>query len=83
MNELNIYYCVVPTNDGYTYLCQERDTGELYLYNKSLGDNPEALIFSSEQAAEEWIKLTRLPEGRFKAEEFGTIDIIEEFADVR
>lgn len=83
MNELNIYYCIVPTNDGYTYLCQDKNTSELYLYKKALGNNPEALIFSSEQAAEEWIELTRLCEGKFKAESFGTVEVIEKIADLR
>lgn len=83
MNELNIYFHIVPTYNGYTYLCQDKNTSELYLYKKASGNNPEALVFSSEQAAEEWIKLTRLPEGRFKAEKFGTVDIVEEFADIK
>lgn len=82
MNKLNIYYHIVPTNDGYTVLCQDKNTSELYLYKKTLGENPEVLIFSSEQAAEEWIELTRLPEGHFKAEKFATVDVIEKFADL-
>lgn len=81
MNELNIYYHVVPIGDGYTFLCQDKNTGELYLDKKSVNKNPEALIFSSGQAAEEWIVM-RLLEGKFKAEKFGTADVIEKFADV-
>lgn len=83
MNELNIYYHIVPKDDGYTFLCQDANTSELYLSKKSAGRNPESLIFSSKQAAEEWIELTRLPKGRFKAERFGTVDVIEKFADIK
>ena len=83
MSKLNIYYHIVPKDDGYTFLCQDKNTSELYLHKKSAGRNPESLIFSSKQAAEEWIELTRLPKERFKTERFGTINKIEEFADVR
>ena len=83
MSELNIYYCIVPTDDGYTVVCQDKNTSELYLYKKSDAQNPETLIFSSEQAAEEWIELTRLPKDCFKAQWFATTNIIEKFADVR
>lgn len=83
MNEFKIYCHIVPTDDGYTYLCQDKNTSEFYLYKKILGHNPEALVFTSERAAEEWIELTRLPNGRFKAEEFGTVYVPEKFSDMR
>lgn len=82
MNELNIYYHVVPIGDGYTFLCQNKNTNELYLSKKSKGRNLDSLIFSSKQAAEEWMELMRLPKDSFKTEKFGTADIIEKFADV-
>ena len=81
MNEFKVYYHVVPTDDGYTYLCQDKNTSEFYLHKKILGQNPEALVFSSEQAAEEWIELAKLPKGRFKAEEFGTVYAPEKLSD--
>lgn len=82
MDKVNIYYSIVPINNGYTYLCQDQHTSELYLYEKALGENPEALVFSSEQAAEEWIKLTRLSRERFKPEEYCTVNVIEKFSDI-
>ena len=82
MDELNIYYHVVLANDGYTFLCKDAHTKELYLRNKSEGDNAESLIFSSELAAEKWIEFSPFPPGFFKAEWFGTSDVIEQFSDV-
>jgi len=83
MKNFNIYYHIVPLDDGCVFLCQDRNTGELYRYKKADDWNPEALIFSSEQAAEEWIELTRLPKGRFKAQWFAIVGTIEKFDDVR
>ena len=83
MENLNVYYHIVPIDDGYTVVCQDKNTGELYLYKKSNKRNPEVLIFSSEQAADEWLKLSELPKGCYKVQWFGTADVIEELADVR
>ena len=83
---MNIYYHIVPVDDGYTFLCLNRNNGELYLSQKTTGSNPDALIFSSKRAATEWIEqfeYIRLPQGHFKAERFGTLDKIEKFADLR
>lgn len=82
MSELNVYYHVVPTNDGCVYLCRNKNTSELYLWDKAFDKNSEALVFSSEQAADEWIELMRLPRHKFKSEWFATIDIIEDFSDI-
>ena len=82
MNKLNIYYHVVPTNDGCVILCQDRNTSKLYLHNKAADKTPNELIFSSEQAAEEWMELMGLTKDCFKVEKFGTTDIIEEFSDL-
>ena len=82
MDELNIYYHIVPTNDGCVYLCQDKYTGEYYLHSKTSDVNKESLVFSSELAAEEWIA-SRAPLGHFKPEWFATADVIEKFSDMR
>lgn len=51
MNNINVYYCIVPINDGYHYVCQNKNTQELYLCHKALDDNDEALIFHSIEKA--------------------------------
>ena len=82
MDELNIYYHVVPTNDGCTFLCLDSHSKKLYLRNKSKGDDSDSLIFSSERAAEEWIEFSPFPKGHFKAEWFATTDVIDQFSDM-
>ena len=81
MNELNIYYHIVPKDDGYTFLCRDKNTGKLYLSQKSRGRNPESLIFTSERTAKIWLKFSGLPQGNFVVEKFGVTDEIKEFAD--
>ena len=81
MDELNIYYHIVPIGDGYTYICQNKLTSELYRHSKTSDKNLEALVFSSKLAAEEWIKFTAT-KGQFKPEWFATADIIEKFSDM-
>ena len=39
MNNINVYYCIVPISDGYHYVCQNKNTQELYLCHKALDDN--------------------------------------------
>ena len=81
MKKLNIYYHIVPINDGYTFLCQNRNTGELYLWKKVLDKNPDALFFSSKRAAEEWIASV-VPQECFEAEWFATVETVEMFSDI-
>ena len=82
MSELNVYYHIVPKDDGYTFLCRNKQTGELYLHKKSKGRNPESLIFASRRTASIWLKFSGLLEDCFEVEEFGVADPIEEFADI-
>lgn len=77
MNEFKIYYQIVPIDDGYTFLCQNKNTNELYLRQKSEGKSSESLIFSSRQAAEKWIEQSTILNKRFKVEEFCASNIIE------
>ena len=83
MNKLNTYYHIVPTKDGFTYLCQNANTDELYLWRKASDTNPEALVFFSECAAEEWIKFMDLSPEHFKSEWFATAEVIEKFSDIK
>lgn len=81
MNEFKIYYQIVPIDDGYTFLCQNKNTNELYLRRKDEGKSPESLIFSSLRAAEEWIKQSTILNTRFKVEEFGASNIVANLSD--
>lgn len=81
MEKFNIYYHVVPQNNGCVYLCQNKYTGDLYLHNKAADETPDALIFSSDSAANEWIK-SNIPGSGFKSEWFATVCDIKDFSDV-
>lgn len=83
MRDLNVYYQIVPKGDGYTYLCRDKNTGELYLHEKVTGNNPDVLVFSSKEAAEEWIDVIKPLDRVFKAEWFATMNVIETFEDIK
>ena len=79
MNKINNFYCIVPLNDGYNYICQNRDTLELYPHKKACATNFEKLVFSSEQEAQSWIDKNNYND-RFKVEWFATT---EEFVTIK
>jgi hypothetical protein len=54
MDKLNIYYHIVPKNDGYTYLC--RSNNELFLARKDAPAHRDELIFEDLTAAEKFIE---------------------------
>ena len=66
MSNLNIYYHIVPKNDGYTYLC--RNNNELFLARKDAPAHSDELVFEDLTAAEKFIKDNNLQE--YKAEAF-------------
>ena len=82
MNEFKFYYQIVPIGDGYHVVCQDKNTGKLYLHHKAEGSNPERLVFSSEQAADAWIESMNFPTLEYKSEWFGSTNIIEQFSDL-
>ena len=82
MGKFNFYYQIVPIGNGFHVVCQEKNTGELYLHHKANGRNPERLVFSSEQAANAWIESMNFPTVEYKSEWFGTTNTIEQFSDI-
>jgi hypothetical protein len=78
---LNTYYNIVPINNGYTVLYQNSD-GDLYLKHKEeILNTSNKLTFSSEESARKWLIVNNMNDN-FKPEEFGTAEIITEFADL-
>lgn len=78
---LNTYYNIVPINNGYTVLYQNSD-GDLYLKHKEeIINTSNKLTFLSEESARKWLMVNNMNDN-FKPEEFGTVEIITEFADL-
>lgn len=81
MDKVNIYYNIVPINDGYTVLYQNAD-GDLYLKHKAeIINASNKLIFSSEEIANKWLIMNDMS-NKFKPEAFVTVEMITDFINI-
>ena len=81
MDEINVYYQIVPIGDGYNYVCQNKETGELYLRYKGSDKIAETLLFHSVAKAQKWLEDNNYV-GKYEPEEYATIYVMEEYYGV-